>query len=315
MEAQVNERRVHFRENAGLAICNVIISPRAVFARREPARDELFPEQAARGVLIVRLAQQAKILDGSLAAQRERMAVFERQEPPLRAAATSGVDKGTLPAVALPDLPRDGERNMPRIRPRLQDSTRLTGTESPLLLALDERVEGPFEEPGQVTIGQSMARELLRQLDLRAKRGARSEFDAIALCGKGLDSRSSVTRRLTLASAWPRTGKLSARAGRRRVIRTHRTRSRAAARFGVEREGHCPERLDACANVRTRKLDREQSPRRDASEPEWAGSSLQRPFYLDRRSPRRVRRRSHQRKSAASRTFRENHFTILPISI
>jgi hypothetical protein len=46
------------------------------------------------------------------AAQRERVAVFEGQEPPFLAAATSWIDEGALAAVALPDLLRYGERDV-----------------------------------------------------------------------------------------------------------------------------------------------------------------------------------------------------------
>src|SRR5215471_20712544 len=96
----------------------------------------------------------------------------EGQEPPLLAAAPRRIDEGALAAVTLPDLPRDGERNVARIRPRLHDSTRLAGTGSPLQLALDELVESSFEELCQVTAGQRVAQELSRLLDLGAERGA-----------------------------------------------------------------------------------------------------------------------------------------------
>src|SRR5580765_8668022 len=144
--------------------------------------------------------------------------MLEGQEPPLLATATIRVDEGALAPVAFPDLPRDGERDVARIRPRLHDSTRLAGTGSPLQLALDELVESAFEELCQVTAGQSVARELSRLLDLGAERGARRELNAIALRGERFDPRAKITRKPT-----PRcsrgvclgTGKPWARAGRR----------------------------------------------------------------------------------------------------
>src|SRR5215471_3379636 len=44
---------------------------------------------------------------------------------------------------------------------------------------------------------QSMARELASLLDLGAKRGARREFDAIALRGERFDPRAKITRMAT----------------------------------------------------------------------------------------------------------------------
>jgi hypothetical protein len=107
--------------------------------------------------------------------------MFEGQEPSLRATATSRIHEGALATVTLPDLPHDGERNVARARPKLHASTRSAGTDAPLELALDELVEGTFEEERQITARQSVARELSRPLDLRTQRRARSEFDAISL--------------------------------------------------------------------------------------------------------------------------------------
>jgi hypothetical protein len=91
---------------------DVIIAGDAFFARGEAALDECISEHPARGVGVVGLAEQTEILDRRRAAQRERVAVLEGQEPPLLAAATSGIDEGALAAVALPDLLRYGERDV-----------------------------------------------------------------------------------------------------------------------------------------------------------------------------------------------------------
>jgi len=107
--------------------------------------------------------------------------MFESQKPPLLATPTLRIDEGALGVIPLPDLPRDRERDMARIRPRLQASARLARADSSLQLALDELVQGPFEERRQVTGRQSMARQLTRLLDLGAERATRCEFDAIAL--------------------------------------------------------------------------------------------------------------------------------------
>jgi hypothetical protein len=95
-----------------MATCDLIIAGDAVFAGCELALHECVPEHTARGVGVVGLAEQTEILDRRRAAQRERVAVFEGQEPSLLAAATSGIDKGALASVALPDLPRYGERDV-----------------------------------------------------------------------------------------------------------------------------------------------------------------------------------------------------------
>ena len=95
-----------------VATCDVVDAGDAVFARGEPAVDECVPEHPARGVSVVGLAEQTEILDGRRAAQRERVAVFEGQEPPLLAAATGGVDEGALAPIALPDLLRYGARDV-----------------------------------------------------------------------------------------------------------------------------------------------------------------------------------------------------------
>jgi len=95
-----------------VATCDVVIADDAVFTRGEPALDECVPEHPACGVGVVGLAEQAEILDRRRAAQRERVAVFEGQEPPLLAVATSGIDEGALATVALPDLLRYGERDV-----------------------------------------------------------------------------------------------------------------------------------------------------------------------------------------------------------
>ena len=120
-EAHVDERRPYLCESIGdgrrlsdgsLATCDVVDAGDESFARAEPALDERFPEHPARGVGVVGLAEQTEILDGRRAAQRKRVAVFEGQEPPLLAAATSGIDDGALALVALPDLLRYGERDV-----------------------------------------------------------------------------------------------------------------------------------------------------------------------------------------------------------
>jgi hypothetical protein len=100
--------------------------------------------------------------------------MFEGQRPSLLAPATSRIDEGALAVVAFPDLPRDGERDVARTRPKLHASTRPAGTKSLPQLALDERVEGTFEEQRQVTVRQSVARELPRLLDLGAERHCRN---------------------------------------------------------------------------------------------------------------------------------------------
>src|SRR5882672_3143582 len=121
-EAHVDERRPYLCESIRMgrrlsdwnvaATCDVVIAGDAVLAGGEPALDECVPEHAARGVGVVGLAEQTEILGGRWAAQRERMAVFEGQEPPLLAAATIGIDEGALASVALPDLLRYGERDV-----------------------------------------------------------------------------------------------------------------------------------------------------------------------------------------------------------
>jgi hypothetical protein len=188
-EAHVDERRPHLCESirmtrrlsdGSLATCDVVDAGDESFARGEPALDECIPEHTACGVGVVGLAEQTEIFDGRGTSQRKRVAVFEGQEPPLLAAATSGIDEGALAAVALPDLLRYGERDVARTRSKLHASTRLAGTNPPLELALDELVEGTFEEQRQVTVRQSVARELPRLLELRAERRTRGEFDAIA---------------------------------------------------------------------------------------------------------------------------------------
>jgi hypothetical protein len=120
-EAHLDERRPYLRESirvarrlsdASLATCDVVDAGEAVVARGEPALDECISEHTARGVGVVGLAEQTEVLDGRWTSQRERVAVLEGQEPPLLAAATSGIDEGALAAVALPDLPRYGERDV-----------------------------------------------------------------------------------------------------------------------------------------------------------------------------------------------------------
>jgi hypothetical protein len=98
--------------DGSLATCDVVDAGDAVFAGCEPALDERVPEHATCGVDVVGLAEQTEILDGRGTSQRKRVAVFEGQEPPLLAAATSGIDEGALAAVALPDLLRYGERDV-----------------------------------------------------------------------------------------------------------------------------------------------------------------------------------------------------------
>jgi hypothetical protein len=119
--------------------------------------------------------------------------MFEGQEPPLLATATLRIDKRALTLIALPDSSRNSERDVARIRPRLHASARLGGADSSLQFALDELVQGPFEEQRQVTGRQSVARQLARPLDLGAERGARREFDAIALRGERFDPRAGIT--------------------------------------------------------------------------------------------------------------------------
>jgi hypothetical protein len=120
-EAHVDERRPRLCESirvarrlsdGSLTTCDVVDAGDESFARGEPALDECVPEHTARGVGVVGLAEQTEILDGRRAAQRERVAVFEGQEPPLLTAATSGIDESALAAVALPDLLRYGERDV-----------------------------------------------------------------------------------------------------------------------------------------------------------------------------------------------------------
>src|SRR5262249_52368602 len=76
----------------------------------------------------------------------KRVAVFEGQEPPLLTAPTTRIDERALASVPLPDLSRSNERDVARVRPRFQASTNLAGTHPPFQLALDELVEGFFEE-------------------------------------------------------------------------------------------------------------------------------------------------------------------------
>jgi hypothetical protein len=96
------------------------------------------------------------------------MAMLQGQEAPLLALSTGRIDEGALVPIALPDLPRDGEWDVTRIRAKLGHATRLACADAPLQLALDELVEGSLEEQRQVTARQSMARELPRLLDLGA---------------------------------------------------------------------------------------------------------------------------------------------------
>jgi hypothetical protein len=98
--------------DGSLTTSDAVAAGDAVLARGEPALDECVSEHTARGVGVVGLAEQAEILDRRRAAQRERVAVFEGQEPPLLTAATSGIDESALAAVALPDLLRYGERDV-----------------------------------------------------------------------------------------------------------------------------------------------------------------------------------------------------------
>ena len=118
--------------------------------------------------------------------------MFEGQEPPLLATATTRIDEGALSTVPLPDLPRDDKRDVSRIRLRLYASARLAGADSSLQLPLDEFVQGPFEERREVTGRQNMARQLTRLLDLGAERGARREFNTVALRGERLEPRARI---------------------------------------------------------------------------------------------------------------------------
>src|SRR5262245_3528452 len=267
----MGERRMHLREGGASGVhvatgaAEYLCEGASGIRFSKPSRDECFAEYATRGVMVVRFAEQAKIVEGSWTAQGERVAVFEGQEAALPAPATRRVDEGALAAVALPDLSHDGTRDVARIRPRRcvplcgrrhHGSTTPAGTgPSPFQLVLDELVESTFEKRCQVTARKSMARQLAGLLDLRAEGGTGSEFDAIALRGQGLYSRTRRRRSGCLAQA---TGRRRATRGRGACPGTGHPRARAGrdvACSSAQRQRRRPERFDPRRYVRTRKAD------------------------------------------------------------
>src|SRR5262245_23921725 len=255
----MGERRMHLREGGASGVhvatgaAEYLCEGASGIRFSKPSRDECFAEYATRGVMVVRFAEQAEIVEGSWTAQGERVAVFDGQETPLLAPATRRVDEGALAAVALPDLSHDGTRDVARIRPRRcvplcgrrhHGSTTPAGTgPSPFQLVLDELVESTFEKRRQVTARKSMTRQLAGLLDLRAESGIGSEFDAIALRGQGLYSRTRIA------------GKRSATHGRGACPGTGNPRARAGRDVpcsSAQRQRRRPERFDPRRYVRTR---------------------------------------------------------------
>jgi len=173
-------------------------------------------------VLIVATAQQPDAIFIVQMRERESVDVFEFEVARRRAPESSLVYKRASPAVALVDLPLDRVRDVAGGRLLLHDYggrlARFPTDPEPLLLhVVDQQVERPLDDAGQVSIRNAVPEQVLSHSQLVVKFLVRGELHPVRLLCKRFDGAPMVFRLGALAGAGSRaraSGSAGAGAGR-----------------------------------------------------------------------------------------------------
>jgi hypothetical protein len=158
--------------------------PAALFGRtrwwHDFLLDVLLAEHDARVLPIMGGAEQTNTLECRWTSECKGLPVFERQEMAFAAASPFGVHKRALTLIALPDRPRDLDRNVARALFELSLLAGLARPETLTSLFFNQRVEGAPEQLAEIAVRHGMAQELARSFELVSELGAGRELHAVA---------------------------------------------------------------------------------------------------------------------------------------